>query len=118
MIYLCCKYNSFRRILFNIFHFIYRILVFLLLLPLLLFSIYCSTFGKKPIGLPFGVVTYEVDNIRDCGNNFTTSSFVEIASRLDCYVTQPLSCLYLEYMQKEDVKLVSFNIFVCFIFIF
>ncbi|XP_075229228.1 ABC transporter G family member 23-like isoform X3 [Lycorma delicatula] len=87
----------------------FPILVFLLLLPLLLFSIYCSTFGKKPIGLPFGVVTYEVDNIRDCGNNFTTSSFVEIASRLDCYVTQPLSCLYLEYMQKEDVKLIEYQ---------
>lgn len=84
----------------------YRILVFLLLLPLILFSIYCSTFGKKPIGLPVGIVTKELKSISDCDKNFTLS-YGELATS-ECYILQPLSCRYLKFLKKEEIKLVSF----------
>ncbi|XP_039286131.1 ABC transporter G family member 23 isoform X1 [Nilaparvata lugens] len=83
------------------------IMMFLLFLPFLLFTIYCSVFGKTPTGLSLGIVSEELGSLADCQANSTEQAFNY--TDFNCYFDKPLSCLYFEHLKDNDFNLIEYN---------
>ncbi|KAF5308502.1 hypothetical protein FQR65_LT06167 [Abscondita terminalis] len=74
----------------------YPVLLFVILLPLVQMSIFCSSIGRSPSGLEVAVVNYETDNSPNCDTTLSCNSTT-------------LSCIYLEYLNKRGLNLVPYE---------
>ncbi|XP_031350511.1 ABC transporter G family member 20-like [Photinus pyralis] len=74
----------------------FPVVLFVFMLPLVQMSLFCTAIGRDPRGLTVAIVNYETGNNVNCD------------STLECNSTT-LSCSYLSYLGKKDVKFVYYE---------
>ncbi|KAK5645536.1 hypothetical protein RI129_006836 [Pyrocoelia pectoralis] len=74
----------------------FAVVLFVLLLPLVQMSLFCTSIGHNPKGLTVAIVNHETQNAANCD------------STLICNSTT-LSCVYLDYLQKNDLNFVYYD---------
>lgn len=85
-------------------------LLFLVILPSVTVFVFCATVGSDPIDLKIGVINREVfgesiENGTNTTNFTTTAGICEVQEPRECSNAN-LSCLYLDSLNKNQIKLV------------
>ncbi|KAK4876227.1 hypothetical protein RN001_012649 [Aquatica leii] len=74
----------------------FPVLLFVIILPLVQMSIFCSSIGRDPEGLKVAVVNYETGNAPNCDTTIACNSTT-------------LSCIYLEYLNRRGLNLIPYE---------
>ncbi|KAF5291183.1 hypothetical protein FQA39_LY14425 [Lamprigera yunnana] len=74
----------------------FAVLLFVIILPLVQMSLFCSSIGREPLGLPVAVVNYETGNSPECDTAIACNSTT-------------LSCIYLEHLKKRGLNLIYYE---------
>ncbi|XP_031351269.1 ABC transporter G family member 20-like isoform X2 [Photinus pyralis] len=72
------------------------VVLFMLLLPLVQMSLFCSAIGHNPKGLTVAIVNYETQNLSNCDTTLACNS-------------STLSCGYLYYLKGKDLNFVHYK---------
>ncbi|KAB0795299.1 hypothetical protein PPYR_12138 [Photinus pyralis] len=72
------------------------VVLFMLLLPLVQMSLFCSAIGHNPKGLTVAIVNYETQNLSNCDTTLACNS-------------STLSCGYLYYLKGKDLNFVYYE---------